>query len=266
MRRQNRIQNKGSYLLGFLLTFLLLLSTGGSEVVSQAATAEKGVYLYDGADLYDSDEEEEIQEYLEKQSQKAGMGIYVLTSDDSGYGATDRYIEDFYDEGYDSGEIDKDAVLMHIDMEERYVNIQPYGAAESKIPDATGEIIIDYIFNELKAGDYEGAAKQYAERAEHYLNYVPVYATAGFQLIASLIVGAIAVAIMAASSGGKMTAGAAKYQDARQSGIRARRDDYIRTSVTKRRKPESNGGGGRSSGGSHRSSGGHSHSSAGRHF
>ena len=42
---------------------------------------------------------------------------------DSDSGATDRYLEDFYDAGYESGEIEKDAVLMHIDMQERYVNI-----------------------------------------------------------------------------------------------------------------------------------------------
>ena len=97
------------------------------------------------------------------------------------------------------------------------------------------------------------------------MNYVPIYLRAWVQLVVALVIGGIVVGGMAASNGGTMTVNANTYLDERYSGIRARRDDYIRTSVTKRRKPQetrSSGGGG----GSHHSSGGHSHSSAGRHF
>lgn len=261
MNRQNRIQVKGCCFLALLMSFLMLFPAG--NVKAQVPEAVSSVNIYDDADLFTSEEEGDLQDYLKKMSEKAGVEIYVLTSEDSGYGATDRYIEDFYDAGYANDTIEENAVLMHIDMEERYVNIQAYGPSQERITDQTGDAIIDYIIKDLKDGDYEWAARGFADEVERYMNYVPIYKRVWFQLLVAVVIGAISVAIMAASSGGKMTAGASKYQDSKYSGIRARRDDYIRTSVTKRRKPQSTSSGG---GGGHRSSGGHSHSSAGRHF
>ena len=151
-------------------------------------------------------------------------------------------------------------------MEERYINVQAFGKAEKKIPDAAGEKIIDAMYNDLRAGRYYEACKIYAEKVQYYMDYVPFYLSIWFQLLAALAVGGISVGAMVSGSGGKVTTNAGTYADRAHMGIRARRDDYIRTSVTKRKKPESSGGS--SGGGSshHSSSGGHSHSSAGRHF
>lgn len=265
MNRQSRVWKKIACFLVLLMSFLMLLPAGNT--MAQVATAVSGVNVYDDADLFTNSEERELQAYLEKMSKKSEVEIYVLTSDDSGYGATDRYIEDFYDEGYREGTIKTNAVLMHIDMEERYVNIQAYGTAQRVITDQRADGIIDDIFSALRAGNYFKASKGFADGVEKWMNYVPLYKTPGLQLIVAMIIAGISVAVMASSAGGKMTAGAAKYQDSRHSGLRARRDDYIRTSVSKRRRPQSSSsGGGGGGGGSHHSSGGHSHSSAGRHF
>lgn len=251
-----------------LWTVLLILAAALltlPEGLAQGASPRAGVYVYDEAGLFSSSERDSLAERLEKRGEEAGCGIYVLTSDDSGNGTSDRYLEDFYDAGYESGAINPDAVLIHIDMQEHYVNIQAYGEAEKKIPDAVGEKILDAIWDDLHYGNYYEACMTYADRAEYYMNYVPFYLRAWVQLAVSLVIGAVAVAVMAANSGGRETVGANTYLDQRCSGVKARRDDYIRTSVTKRKKPETSSGG-RSGGGGHTSSGGHSHSSAGRHF
>lgn len=241
----------------------VLLSIAPQSLTRAAVPAREGVYVYDEAELLTASERDSLEDYLEKQGEKAGCGIYVVTVSDTGMGAGDRYLEDFYDYGYDTGQIDVDAVLICVDMKNRYVNVQAYGKAEKKIPDATGEKIIDALFDDLRAGDYYSAFRIFADQAEHYMNYVPIYLRAWVQLIAAFVVGGIVVGVMAANSGGTMTVNAGTYLDERYSGIRARRDDYIRTSITKRRKPQQSSSGG---GGSHHSSGGHSHSSAGRHF
>lgn len=95
-----------------------------------------------------------------------------------------------------------------------------------------------------------------------------------FQLFISLIIGGVVVGIMAYNSSGRMTAGSNDYLDRSKPGLIGRRDHYIRSTVTKVRKPTQNtssGGGGRSRGGFNsggfrggRSSGGRSHSSGGR--
>jgi uncharacterized protein len=91
-----------------------------------------------------------------------------------------------------------------------------------------------------------------------------------FQLAAAVIIGAVSVTIMAYNAGGKMTVSGNTYMDPNHSGLIGRRDDYIRTQVTRVRKPQNNSGqgGGFNAGGFRGgiSSGGHSHSSSGGKF
>lgn len=61
-----------------------------------------------------------------------------------------------------------------------------------------------------------------------------------FQIAASLGIAGIAVGIMAYSSDGRTTVDAGTYQDSGSTRIIDRRDIYLRTSVTKRRKPSNN--------------------------
>lgn len=253
-----------------ILAMLLAVSFWeASEVMaaSGAPVPADGVYVYDDADLFPQKKEGELEAYLGQLGKEAGVGIYVLTSDDSGNGTSDKYSEDFYDAGYDRGTIPADAVILHIDMEERYVNIQAYGRAEDKIPDAKGERIIDAMYDDLRGGSYYNACRTYARKVKYYMEYVPFYLKAWFHLIIALAIGGISVGSMVSASSGKMEAGASSYTDHVHTGLRARRDDYLRTSVTRRKKPQSNSSSGsRGGGGGHYSGGGHSHSSAGRHF
>ena len=82
-----------------------------------------------------------------------------------------------------------------------------------------------------------------------------------FQIIASLTIAGIAVSVMAYNSGGRITVNEGTYRDFSNSRVIERNDNYIRTSVTKRRKPsDDNQNSGGSGGGGGVSSGGHSHS------
>lgn len=94
------------------------------------------------------------------------------------------------------------------------------------------------------------------------------------QLLISLLIGGLVVGVLAYQSGGKMTASGKDYLDSNSPGLIGKSDIYIRSTVTKRRRPtesSSSGGSGRSRGGyssggfrGGRSSGGRSHSSGGR--
>ena len=252
-----------SALLVLVLAFVCVLP-GIMVRADEVVPAAKGVYVYDDAGLLTGTEESSLSQYLEARGQEAGCGIYVVTTSDPGTRTGDRYLEDFYNRGFDTGQIDTDAVLLYVDMKERYVNVQAYGKAQDKIPDTTCDAIIDAIFDDLHYGDYYDAFRGFADKADYYMKSVPIYLRVWVQLLAALVIGGICVGIMAANSGGTMTVNANTYLDQRYSGIRARRDDYIRTSVKRRKKPQQSSSSG--GGGSHRSSGGHSHSSAGRKF
>ncbi len=126
-----------------LLTFLLPVGSVYASSFSQpVVSAVKGVYLYDDAGLLDDDQRERLSEHLKKCGQETGCGIYAVTSSEPGGRTGDRYLEDFYDNGFDTGQIDTDAVLIYLDMENRYVNVQAYGKAQNRITDGVCDKII----------------------------------------------------------------------------------------------------------------------------
>ncbi|WFR56938.1 TPM domain-containing protein [Anaerocolumna sp. AGMB13025] len=116
--------------------------------------------------------------------------------------------------------------------------------------------------NNYGESGYAGPSDYYGEKDDN------IFYNTFFQVAIAVIIGAVAVGIMAANSGGRVTVSNRTYLDEGHSGIVATRDDYIRTTTTRVKKPtnDNNNGGGRSSGGGGISSGGHSHSGGGRSF
>lgn len=91
----------------------------------------------------------------------------------------------------------------------------------------------------------------------------PIYMNVLVQLGVAVVIGAVAVGIMAYNAGGRMTVSGNTYMDQDHSGLIGRRDDYIRTTVTRVRKPETNNNNNNNSGGGFHggvSAGGSSHS------
>jgi uncharacterized protein len=80
-----------------------------------------------------------------------------------------------------------------------------------------------------------------------------------FQLGGALAIGGIVVGMMVYRSGGRVTVNRQTYEDASNSGILDRQDQYIRTTVTKH-KIEKSSGSSSSGGGGGVTGGGHSHS------
>ena len=208
----------------------------------------------------------------------------------------------------------ENASLMLINMEDRIVTIQGYGGCEFWISNDRIEYILDWVYEGLVDGDYYAAAESFGEQTAYYMNqdkgvsteyesgqdYGEAYGgpsdyygqslqdqyTAGEYLAENLLVAlpgslifgvigsSIACLIIASNRKPKNTVASSTYMDLRNSGLSAKRDDYLRTTVTKVRKPKetsSSGGssrssGGRSSGGGGRSSGGRSHSGGSRRF
>lgn len=208
----------------------------------------------------------------------------------------------------------ENASLMLINMEDGIVNIQGYGDCEFWISNDRTEYILDRVYEGLVDGDYFAAAKNFGEQTAYYMGqnkgvsteYEPgqdygeayggpsdyyteplsktytVWEYLGMMLSEALfgsvliaIVGStVACLIIGLNSKTKVTVYPATYMDQQNSGLSAKRDDYLRTTVTKVRRPKesssggsrSSSGSGRSSGGGGRSSGGRSHSGGSRRF
>ncbi|MBB2184298.1 TPM domain-containing protein [Lachnospiraceae bacterium MD1] len=287
-----------------LMLFLILFIVSNIPTLHVSASTVFNQHIYDEADLLSTSERDKLEEMCIEYGEEAGIDILILTHDDRTAPYAETYIEDFEDQ-YPAG----DRVYLLVDMYNRVVFIEGYGLAETYIHSKRIDQIIDDITPDLSDGNYYDAFVSYIEQSSAYmkddseLNYDHDYNYAKpqssnpndayydetwpgdssssndsilsnilVQLVVAMIIGAVVVAIMAYNSGGKMTAGSNTYMDPSQSGLIGRRDQYIRTQVTRVRKPQnnnSNGGkGGFSSGGFRGgvSSGGRSHSSGGGRF
>jgi uncharacterized protein len=299
------ITRKSFSLIATICVLLSLLS-GSTALASETGTAESNQHIYDKADLLSTSEIEDLEKMCTEYGDEAGIEIMILTHDDPDAVYAEDYIENFED-NLPVG----DRVYILLDMQNRDVFMEGYGLAETYIHSKRIATIIDEITPSLSNGDYYDAFATYIERSAAYmsddseLNYDHDYTASKpqsndpsasnydetwpaeynsgnnavdsiltnvwFQLLAAVIIGIIVVAIMAYNSGGKMTTGGNTYMDSGNSGLIGRRDDYVRTQVTRVRKPQNNNnnqGGGFNAGGFRggSSGGGRSHSSGGGKF
>jgi uncharacterized protein len=292
-----------------LTALLLIMAAVISTSTMQAYASEEEDYqhVYDFAALLSTADAEELEQKCIDYGTTAGIDIMILTHDDSNAVYAEDYIEDFEDQ-LPVG----DRVYLLVDMANRIVFMEGYGKAETYIHSKRIDTIIEEITPYLSDRKYYDAFSIYIERAASYmeddseLNYdhnysagtpqsdnpnAPYYdetypsnsqsiesttkstlSNPWLQLLLAVIIGIVTVSVMAYNSGGKMTTGSATYMDQNRSGLIGRRDDYIRTHVTKVKKPENNNNnhtkGGFNAGGFRGgvSSGGRSHSSGGGKF
>ena len=283
-----------------LFLFCLLLAPGTALHALAAPLTQE--YVYDSDHLLTEDEIVDLKELCQTKGAEAGVDIILLTERLSSYDAEKTYMEDFYDEQYEAGILNEHTAMLLINMELRDVYIQGYGNCEFYLNNDRIEYILDDIIPYLSDADYYRAMELFIDEVVYYMeqdkgvsfeyeegqdygeawggpsdyyevSYTPAeairYVPFGMIALISFVIGAISLAIMASGSGGKVTTNNRSYMDASHSGLTAKRDDYIRTSVTKRRKPQENTSsysGPRSSGGGGISSGGRSHSGGHRGF
>jgi len=272
-------------LMGFcmLITFLFV-----NVSVTKATAVEEDtiLHIYDNADLLSTNEIDGLEKMCKDYGNEAGIDIVILTHNDSKAKDAEVYIEDFYDTKLYGNHTD--SVILLVDMYNRDVCIESYGLAETYIHSNRGDVIIEEITPDLSGKQYYSAFESYIKQSAAYmkddanLNYDHDYIYSEdptvtnnsesllvnpiFQLLLSLVIGGIVVGIMAYHSTGTMETGGSTYLDNNNSALIGKRDDYIRTQVTRVRKPTNNttGGGGFNAGGfkGGMSGGGHSHSTS----
>ena len=293
----NMIKLRSALLLGLLMVISFCISG-----VTYASAAEEDKRIYDEAGLLTASEYEDLEAMCLAYEEESKAEIFILTHNDSKAVYPERYIENFEDQ-QPAG----DRVYFLYDVYRGEIFIEGYGTAETYIHSNRIEKIFDQMEDDLRAGNYYDAFVTYIDMATSYMNddseintdhnysydsssdpnyssdydYDSYYedpdgkqvkdflANPLVQLVASLIIGGVAVGIMAYHSGGRMTVRGNDYLDQSRSGLIGRRDIYLRTTVTKVRKPTSNNSGGKGgfNAGGFRggiSAGGRSHSSGGR--
>lgn len=250
-----------------LLLLIIILSLFISLV--EASNSKQRVYDY--AKLLNPEEVAQLEKTAEKYSKRRQTDFIILTTKDPKGKDVVEYMEDFYDDmalGYDRPH--GNTAIITVDMENREVYLAGFYKGEEYLDDYRLDLIRYKITPYLSSKDYYTAFDKFIKIGYKYMGIKPhvdpenILFNLWFQIIVSLLIGGIVVGSMAYSSGGKVTVNRGTYMDFNNSRIINRRDQYLRTSVSKTRKPSNNnssgGGGGFRGGGGGTTSSGHSHS------
>ena len=259
-----------------LLLLVIAIFLFSSNVLAQ--TNQK---VYDFAKLLTPEQLSEVEANASHFSDQNQVDIIILTTDNTNGKDVVEYMQDFYDEmglGYNKSH--GDTVILTIDLQHREVYVAGFYKGMEYIDDYRANIIRETITPELSDRNYVQAFNTYIEQANQFLTSKPehrpndqsyseirtphavqkqenILTNTLFQLLISLILAGVIVGIMLYNAGGRKTTNSRTYLDEGNSKVTARRDQFVRTVVTKTKKPSSRSGGG---GGGGMTGGGHSHS------
>ncbi|OIJ15294.1 hypothetical protein BKP35_04690 [Anaerobacillus arseniciselenatis] len=258
-------------------------------IFSGTSLAASNQLIYDFAELLTNEEVEQLESLASSYGQETEVDIVILTANHTDGKSIEQFMGDFYDEkglGFDKPH--GNTVILTIDMNEREVYVAGFYKGEEYINNYRADLIREEITPYLSEGDFYGAFKNYMDLTKHYLgiepeapsqpnvsppnnqagppnNYNPneenIFLNPIFQFLSSIFMGALVVGIMAYRSSPKKTTNSRTYLDEGRSAVTARRDSFIRKTVSKVRKPKNNNnrsGGGFGGGGF--TGGGRSHS------
>ncbi|BAE83704.1 TPM domain-containing protein [Desulfitobacterium hafniense] len=287
---------------------LLLVIVFYAVYPGSVTAALQDQHIFDDAQLFTEDERASLEEACRQYGSESDIAIVIVTASDLGGKTPQLYLEEFYDAKVADGDgVYPSAALLLLNMTPgaRSVEIQGYGTAQTYLNNQRIEYILDDITPQLAEGKYFDAMLGYTEQAAYYMrqevqsspgvnpggspHYNPpqgngagyskqedsIFFNTFFQLGLAAVIGAAAVSIMAARSGGRVTTNNRTYLDPAHSRLLDHSDQYIRTTVTKVRRPKKDehnnsgfggGRGGFGGGGGGVSPGGHSHSGGGRSF
>ncbi|MSS64108.1 TPM domain-containing protein [Velocimicrobium porci] len=291
------IRKKPVYSL-FLVVLLFCLCfchsfTIYAKKTSEASASKKNTvkFIYDNDNLFTDEQADKLKKKCKKLKKLYDFNSVILTDGETSDDPQIR-VEDFYDENAD---ILNDAVILYINMTDRNVRIDGFGACQYIFDNKTIDSILDELIPYLADENCYKASVHFLNRANDFA-VTDTSSTAysedtknnnssstdeeisfgGKTLIVfgiSILIGAVTVGIMLYNSSARITTTGNTYLDPRNARILAHWDRYVRTTTTRTPKPKddsnhnnssTNFGGG--SGGGGVSSGGHSHSGGGRSF
>ncbi|TCZ75460.1 hypothetical protein E0485_17160 [Paenibacillus albiflavus] len=243
--------------------FLFLVYLVAPFQVMAAAAGEKKL-IYDDAKLLTPQEYNELNTMANEYGAKRETDFIIITTKNTDNIDIEKMTGDFYDQngpGYDKPH--GNAAILALDMRNRDVYLAGFYKAKAYLDDGRLDKIRNKITPDLSDGNYKLAFETYIKTSYKYMGFEPgvnpdnILFNIWVQLGGALAIGGIVVGIMAYRSGGRVTVNSHTYEDASTSGIVDRQDQYIRTTVTKRKIEKSSGSG---SGGGGITGGGHSHS------
>ncbi|MDZ5672627.1 TPM domain-containing protein [Bacillus stercoris] len=224
----------GKAIFVMLAVFIMMPLLG----IEAARASESQQHVYDHAHLLSKTEIEKLESLSAELGAKRDTDFIIITTKSTNGEDIVDYAGDFYDR-YGKGS----TAILTIDMADREVFISGYKKAEKYLDNNRLNSIRNTISSDLSNENYFKAFETYIKLSYKDMGIKPginpdnIFFTWWFQLIAAIAVGGIAVSIMLYQAGGKVTVNGNTYMDQRTSDVIDQYDTYIRTTVTRERKP-----------------------------
>lgn len=237
------------------------LTTQQTRQSSEPATEEW--LVFDGADLLSNADEMELNEKLNRISQRHQAQLVVITVDSVGDAYIDDFLEDTYDGmgfGYGSRH---DGVMLMVCMDLREYRILSNGFAGEAIDSGVIARIGDVIVSDLSSGDYADAFSKFADQCDYYLDgYLNGFPfNFGQNLLIALVVGIVVGLIVAYTLKAQLKSvrkqeRADVYVKPGSMRVSVHHDIFLYRNIIRTKKESNSGGSSRSRSGSSRSTGG----------
>lgn len=272
------LSSKSLLVLITLTVMLFLAILPSSKSLAQTAAVE------DGAGIFTADEITSFETQCTDISSTYNTDIYILTTNSTDGLNRHDYLSDYADSLAVENSV---LLLICMDPDDRGYQIESFGTAQDLVLPERIDQISEDITPLLKSGSYALATQTFLDDTIYFLDNEPsqedinsfhdsvnskgdnkedsIFFQLWFQLLIAVALSAIIVIIMILNAGGKVTTNAETYLDHNDSHILAQHDHYVRTTLTKHKKPKNNGGGGGATGGN-TSGGGRSFNSGGGSF
>ena len=133
---------------------------------------DKDHFVYDRANVYSASEEKKLQKMCEEASNKLGLDIIIVSTDNLGFdddyasdGTIDWYESQYAEAFYLNGGFD-DGILYLLDLDYDGIYVTRSGLAEVYIDDGDHEQILDAIWDDFLDYDYYDAAVSFVDEVE----------------------------------------------------------------------------------------------------
>lgn len=259
-----------------LLKIAIIVFIAFFILIPSLVHAEKQL-IFDDAEVLSSGEKSMLEDLARKYGAERKTDFIILTVGDPEAGDIEKYMADFYDNhkpGFDrpGGNTVILAVEFYKSEGKNEFYLAGFEKGEKYVDNARADQITDKLIPYLKAKDYVGAFETFIETTYDYMGYRPgvnpesIFFDLWFQVLIAIGIGGAVIGVMMYHSGGRVTVNQGTYMDTNKTRVNQRRDAYIRTTVSKRRKPSNNSGSGRGGGGGGVTRGGSSYSGSRKSF
>lgn len=251
MNKNDKLSHQ--WLLRISIILLIMIAFSSYVIAS-------GEHVYDTAEIFTPAEIEVLEEDAAVLNERIQMEIKIVTTDTTEGKSSTEYADHFFITHHLGMNENEDGILFLINMEEREIYVYTSGIAIRYFTEERIDQLLEQVYDHFSEENYLAGVESFFTEVEKYVqqeipedshsaptaeneagvNEVEASATSNIfaYLVISIIIGAIAIGVMAYYSRGHSSVTRETYLDRDSFEITRKRDHHYDTKITQRRIPK----------------------------